>query len=128
MLSVLHRAVGWLSGFGWCQVVSGCRVCVGKSRVNGAWPSGRAALLCGVRLAPRFDPDNHKQGVEESNPTCIPFENVHLRQDEHRMVLDVSQRRLGAPYSPSRIPLSGGRFPNDSEGGSGVDGQLFLEE
>ena len=73
----LSRAVGAvgavvLSGFGWCQVVSGCRVCVGKSRVNGAWPSGRAALLCGVRLAPRFDPDNNKQGVEESNPTCIP--------------------------------------------------------
>ena len=30
--------------------------------------SGRAALLCGVRFAPRFDPDNSKQGVEESNP------------------------------------------------------------
>ena len=28
--------------------------------------SGRAALLCGVRFAPRFDPDNSKQGVEES--------------------------------------------------------------
>ena len=30
--------------------------------------SERAALLCGVRFAPRFDPDNSKQGVEESNP------------------------------------------------------------
>ena len=39
------RAVG-LSGFGCCRVVSDCRGCVGES-----------SLTCGVRLAPRFDPD-----------------------------------------------------------------------
>ncbi len=27
--------------------------------------------------------------------------------------VDVSQRRLGDPYSPSRVPLSGGRFRGD---------------
>ena len=62
----LARAVGAVG-------LSGCRVsgAVGWCRTVGA-VSGRAALLCGVRLAPRFDPDNNKQGVEESNPTCIP--------------------------------------------------------
>ena len=43
-----------------CALRGGCRA-VGSV-------SGRAALLCGVRLASRFDPDNSKQGVEESNP------------------------------------------------------------
>ena len=58
------------------SVLSGCRV-VGFRVVSGGVGlsgllSGRAALLCGISLAPRFDPDNNKQGVEESNPTCIP--------------------------------------------------------
>ena len=94
MLSGWCRVLSGLEVSGQCQVLSGLSVCedvyalasavgaVGLSgcRVSGAvgWcrtvgaVSGRAALLCGVRLAPRFDPDNNKQGVEESNPTCIP--------------------------------------------------------
>ena len=41
--------------------------------------SGRAALLCGVRFAPRFDPDNSKQGVEESNPNMHTLKYMRLK-------------------------------------------------
>ena len=41
--------------------------------------SGRAALLSGVRLASRFDPDNSKQGVEESNPNMHTLKYMRLK-------------------------------------------------
>ena len=77
----MSDGVGGLSGLSVCEDVyalasavgavglSGCRVsgAVRWCRTVGA-VLGRAALLCGVRLASRFDPDNSKQSVEESNP------------------------------------------------------------
>ena len=59
--------------------LSGCRVsgAVGWCRTVGA-VSGRAALLCGVRLASRFDPDNSKQSVEESNPNMHTLKYMRL--------------------------------------------------
>ena len=60
--------------------LSGCRVsgAVGWCRTVGA-VSGRAALLCGVRLASRFDPDNSKQSVEESNPNMHTLKYMRLK-------------------------------------------------
>ena len=69
----LARAVGAVG-------LSGCRVsgAVGWCRTVGA-VSGRAALLCGVRLASRFDPDNSKQSVEESNPNMHTLKYMRLK-------------------------------------------------
>ena len=35
------------------------------------------------------------------------------KADDDWTMVDVSQRRLGVPYSPSRVPYSGGRFRGD---------------
>ena len=72
----LARAVG---AVGLSRGLSGCRVSgvVGWCRTVGA-VSGRAALLCGVRLASRFDPDNSKQSVEESNPNMHTLKYMRL--------------------------------------------------
>ena len=69
----LSRAVGAVE-------LSGCRVLggVGWCRAVGA-VSGRAALICGVKLAPRFDPNNSKQGVEESNPNMHTLKYMRLK-------------------------------------------------
>ena len=69
----LSRAVGAVG-------LSGCRVSggVGWCRAVGA-VSGRAALICGVKLAPRFDPNNSKQGVEESNPNMHTLKYMRLK-------------------------------------------------
>ena len=69
----LSRAVG-------AVVLSGCRVSggVGWCRAVGA-VSGRAALICGVKLAPRFDPNNSKQGVEESNRNMHTLKYMRLK-------------------------------------------------
>ena len=62
------------------SVLSGCRVsgAVGWCRAVGA-VSGRAALLGGVKLAPRFDPNNSKQGVEESNRNMHTLKYMRLK-------------------------------------------------
>ena len=64
------RAVGavGLSGFGCCRVVSDCRGCVGESSLT---------LWC--QLASRFDLDNSKQSVEESNPNMHTLKHMRLK-------------------------------------------------
>jgi len=69
----LSRAVGAV-GLSGCRVLGG----VGWCRAVGA-VSGRAALICGVRLAPRFNPNNSKQGVEESNRNMHTLKYMRLK-------------------------------------------------
>ena len=103
-----------------CRAVglSTCRVsgAVGCCRTVGA-VSGRAALLCGVRLAPRFDPDNSKQGVEESNPnmhtlkymrlkiSLNPRSSVRLRPfKDLKKFFDLHRKKTGESSAKMNIP------------------------
>ena len=47
--------------------------------IGAGYDTRAPALLCGVRLAPRFDPNNSKQGVEQSNRNMHTLKYMRLK-------------------------------------------------
>jgi hypothetical protein len=87
-------AVGRLSGLSVCEDVctlasavgavglSGCRrfrVLSGGVGLSGLCRGEQPYFVVLVRLALRFDPDNSKQPVEESNPNMHTLKYMHLK-------------------------------------------------